>query len=103
MSCVIIFYTDITCSHITDIIVSTVLIKTVTRVTISQSCTLKSTCIQTPPVMSSDIFTSGGPWVAGGIIVGVVNGVHIMVIIWGLITVIRKRRRNANMKKNDER
>ena len=53
--------------------------------------------------MSSDIFTSGGPWVAGGIIVGVVNGVLVMVMIWGLVTVIRKRRRNANMKKNDER
>ena len=99
----IIFYTDITYSDITNTIVSTVLIKTVTRVIISQSCTLNSICIQTPPIVSSDIFTSGAPWAAGGIMVGVVSGVFIMVIIWGLIAVINKNRRKINMKRIDKR
>ena len=59
--------------------------------------------IHTPPIVSSDIFTSGGSWLAGGIIVGLVNGVTMMMMIWGLVAVIRKRRRNANLKRNDER
>ena len=102
LKAMIIFYTDVTCSHITDIVVSTVLIKTVTPVIISQSCTFSSTCIQTP-IMSSDMFLSGGPWAAGGIMVGVVSGVFIMVMIWGLVTVIKKKRRNTYTKRHDER
>ena len=98
----IIFYTDMTCSHITDIVVSTVLVKTVTPVIISQCCTLNSTCIQTP-IMSSDMFLRGGPWAAGGIMVGVVSGAFIMVMIWGLVTVIKKKRRNTYTKRHDER
>ena len=62
-----------------------------------------STSINTPPIVSSDIFTSGGPWLAGGKMVGVVSGVLIKVIIWGLITVIKKKRKNTNMKRHDER
>ena len=53
--------------------------------------------------MSSDIFLSGGAWATGGIMVGVVCGVLITVMIWGLVTMIRKKRRNTNMKRSDEK
>ena len=96
----IIFYRGITCSHIVDIIVSTIRIKSVTPVIISQSCTLNSTCIHTPPIVCSDIFLNGTPWAAGGIIVGVVSGVLIMMMIWGLVAVIReKEKKSQNEKK----
>ena len=76
-------------------------ITAITHVTISPSCIINSTCIQTPsPIVSSDTFTSGGPWAAGGVLVGVVSGIFVMVMIWVIVTVFRKKKTGTKSNEN---
>ena len=96
-----------TCSNITDIIMSSVTMTTTcTPVTTSQSCapcTLNSTYIQTPPpIVSGSTSYSGAPWV-GGILVGVVSGVIVMIIVWMIVTVVSKKKSITGRKGKKER
>ena len=92
-------------SNITTITVSTVTMTTSgTLATTSKSCapcTLNSTCIQTPPpIVSSSTSTSvGASWV-GGIFVGVVSGVLVTIIVWMIVTVVRKKKSIIDSKRN---
>ena len=99
-------YTDMTHSHVTTIIISSVTMTTGTPDTTSQSCApciLNSTCIQTsPPIVNSNTSTSSASWV-GGILVGVVSGVLVMVIVWVIITVVSKKKSIIDRKRNKER
>ena len=97
-------YTDITCSHIIDIIVSSVTITTSTPATTSQfcaACTFNSTCIQTlPPIIGSSTSTSGSASWVGGILVGVVSGVLVMIIVLVIVTVVSKKKSIIDRKRN---
>ena len=53
-----------------------------------------------PSIVSSDVFTIGGPWAAGGILVGVVSGVFVMVMIWVTVTVVRKKKTGTKSKED---
>ena len=46
--------------------------------------------------------TSGASW-TGGILVGVVSGVHMMIIVWVIVTLISKKKSIIDRKRNIER
>ena len=55
---------------------------------------------QTPLCMTNNSTFASAiiPWV-GGLLMGVVSGILVMVIVWGIVTIIWKKKTKADMKK----